>query len=107
MPLTKYMAESIEIVMEMAQRWKRKVLFLGDGVAVHRERLMQYPDFHFAPAHCALQRAASVAALAQVMARAGKAIPGSKLELIYLRKSQAEREREAKLSQRKEEAGNV
>lgn len=106
-PLTKYMAESIEIVMEMAQRWKRKVLFLGDGVAVHRERLMQYPDFHFAPAHCALQRAASVAALAQVMAREGKAIPGSKLELIYLRKSQAEREREAKLSQRKEEAGNV
>ena len=71
----------------------------------HKEKLAKNPDFHFAPAHCALQRAAAVAAYGKVMAEEGKAISGNELELIYLRKSQAEREREERL--KKEAAEHV
>ena len=61
------------------------------------------PAFLFAPAHCHMQRASAVATLGAIMAEEGLAKPGNAFELIYLRKSQAEREREARLA--KEEAG--
>ena len=50
-----------------------------------------------------MQRASAVATLGAIMAEEGLAKPGNAFELIYLRKSQAEREREARLA--KEEAG--
>ncbi len=101
--LTDYMAESMERVMEIGEMLEHPVIFLGDGVPVHREKLERNPDFLFAPAHCSLQRAASVAALGRSMALEGKAKSGDAFELIYLRKSQAEREREERLA--KEEQG--
>ena len=101
--LTDHMAESIERVIEIAEMLEHEVIFLGDGVPVHRERLEQNPAFLFAPAHCNMQRASAVAALGAIMAEEGLAKPGNAFELIYLRKSQAEREREARLA--KEEAG--
>lgn len=97
---TDWMAESIESIIEIAEGFEQEVIFLGDGVPVHRELLAQNPDFTFAPAHCSLQRAASVAALGRVLAEEEKAKPGGEFELIYLRKSQAEREREERLSQK-------
>lgn len=96
--LTDHMAEPIERVIEIAEMLEHGVVFLGDGVPVHRKKLEENPDFLFAPAHCSLQRAASVAALGAVLARDGMAKSGAELELIYLRKSQAEREREARLA---------
>lgn len=104
-PLTEYMAEGIDVIIDKALSFQRDVIFLGDGVPVHKEKLEKNPDFHFAPAHCALQRAAAVAAYGKVMAEEGKAISGNELELIYLRKSQAEREREERL--KKEAAEHV
>lgn len=104
-PLTEHMAESIDVIIDIAETFERDVIFLGDGVPVHKEKLAKNPDFHFAPAHCALQRAAAVAAYGKVMAEEGKAISGNELELIYLRKSQAEREREERL--KKEAAEHV
>lgn len=101
-PLTEYMAESIDVIIEIAETFERTVLFLGDGVPVHQQKLMQNEDFCFAPASCSLQRAASVASLGKMMAEQGKAISGNELELIYLRKSQAEREREERLAQKEE-----
>lgn len=101
--LTEYMAQSIEVIINMAQAFERPVLFLGDGVPVHREKLEKNPQFYFAPASCSLQRAASVAALGKRLAEEGKAISGNELELIYLRKSQAEREREERLAQKEED----
>ncbi|WP_313528128.1 tRNA (adenosine(37)-N6)-threonylcarbamoyltransferase complex dimerization subunit type 1 TsaB [Anaerotignum sp.] len=95
--LTEMMAISIDEVIQMAEGYGQKVIFLGDGVPVHQERLSCYPDFIYAPAHCSLQRAASVAALAMVLVREGKAVAGNAFEPIYLRKSQAEREREERL----------
>ncbi|WP_304507368.1 tRNA (adenosine(37)-N6)-threonylcarbamoyltransferase complex dimerization subunit type 1 TsaB [Anaerotignum sp.] len=95
--LTEMMAISIDEVMGMAEGYGQKVIFLGDGVPVHREKLSLSSEFIFAPAHCSLQRAASVAALAMIFAREGKAVASNAFELVYLRKSQAEREREARL----------
>ncbi|MDD4843245.1 MAG: tRNA (adenosine(37)-N6)-threonylcarbamoyltransferase complex dimerization subunit type 1 TsaB [Anaerotignum sp.] len=95
--LSEMLAISIDEVIQMAEGYGQKVVFLGDGVPVHREKLSQNPDFLYAPAHCSLQRAAAVAALAMVLAREGKAVAGNAFELIYLRKSQAEREREERL----------
>lgn len=100
----RYMAESIDVIINKAF-FQRDVIFLGDGVPVHKEELAKNANFHFAPAHCALQRAAAVAAYGKVMAEEGKAISGNELELIYLRKSQAEREREERLE--KEAAEHV
>ena len=101
--LTDYMAENIERIIEIAEMFESEVIFLGDGVPVHRERLKENPDFLFAPAYCNMQRAATVAALGHAMALEGQAKPSDEFELIYLRKSQAEREREERLA--KEEQG--
>lgn len=96
--LTDYMAESIEYIIDLAEQFESEVVFLGDGVPVHRERLEENPDFSFAPAYCNMQRAATVATLGQELARQDMAKPSDEFELIYLRKSQAEREREAQLA---------
>ena len=93
--LTEYMAEPLEEIIELIG--ERKALFLGDGVRVHRERLQKHSGFSFAPAHAMFQRAASVGLLAIDFAKQGKSISGDRLDLIYLRKSQAEREREERL----------
>jgi len=95
--LTEMMAISIDEAIQLAEGYGQKVIFLGDGVPVHQEKLSLYSNFIYAPAHCSLQRAASVAALAMVFAREGKAVVSNAFEPIYLRKSQAEREREERL----------
>ncbi len=73
-----------------------RVIFLGDGVPVHENKireLMTVP-FDFAPAHMNRQRAASVAALGAVYFAEGKTETAAEHGPDYLRKSQAERERE-------------
>ncbi len=75
------------------------VTFLGDGVPVFREVIrenMTVPAF-FAPPHCAGQRAASVAALGLEYAKAGRMVTAAEFKPDYLRKPQAEREREARM----------
>ncbi len=75
------------------------VIFLGDGVAVYRDIIdeqLSVPHL-FAPANSNKQRAASVGALAEVLYAQGAAICADEHVPEYLRKSQAEREREAKL----------
>ncbi len=101
--LTDHMAESIDRIIEVAEMLEQEVIFLGDGVPVHRAKLEQHENFLFAPSHCNMQRAASVAALGRILAEEGMAKSGDEFELIYLRKSQAEREREERLA--KEEEG--
>ncbi|MCI5649932.1 MAG: tRNA (adenosine(37)-N6)-threonylcarbamoyltransferase complex dimerization subunit type 1 TsaB [Fusicatenibacter sp.] len=76
-----------------------EVIFLGDGVAVYREKLEEWMEipFSFAPAHVNRQRAAAVGALAQVYYREGKMESAAEHQPEYLRKSQAERERNERL----------
>ena len=64
---------------------------------VHKKLLSQQETFCFAPIHCALQRGACVASLALEMIAEGKIVKGSELEIIYIRKPQAEREREQRI----------
>lgn len=86
------MGELIEKLNAMGER----VIFLGDGVPVHEKRIreaMTVP-FDFAPAHMNRQRAASVATLGAVYFAEGKIETAAEHGPDYLRKSQAERERE-------------
>jgi len=78
---------------------QREVLFLGDGVPVYREKLEQILEVthHFAPSFMNRQRGAVVAELGAKYYAEGKIENAREHLPNYLRKSQAEREREAKL----------
>ncbi len=71
------------------------VIFLGDGVAVHSEKIKEgmCVPYSFAPAHLARQRAGAVAALAAIYYAEGKFTSAMEHVPVYLRLSQAERER--------------
>lgn len=72
----------------------RGVIFLGDGVPVYRETLMEQVKipFSFAPAGSNRQRAGSIAALGAVYFRRGRTVSAAEHRPEYLRQSQAERE---------------
>lgn len=73
----------------------RRVVFLGDGVPVSQERILERLGERamFAPAPCNRQRAASVAALGALYWEKGLAEPAETFAPAYLRPSQAERVR--------------
>lgn len=86
-----------DLIKELNEK-NQPVIFLGDGVPVFQnliEETMTVP-FRFAPAHMNRQRAASVAALGAVYMKEGKTEHARDHVPEYLRKSQAEREREGK-----------
>ncbi len=97
--LTEHAAMSIQDVALQAKSFEKRVMFLGDGVPVYRQYLEEVSQgrFRFCPPHCNLQRASSVAVVAKRMAAEKKAIPPHAFVPDYLRKPQAEREREAAL----------
>lgn len=76
----------------------REVIFLGDGVPVYRKEIeeqMRVPHT-YAPAGNNRQRAACIAALGAVYFAQGRTVSAAEHQPEYLRKSQAERERDAK-----------
>ena len=77
---------------------ERDVIFVGDGIPVFKERIKEnvIKNVSFAPAHLNRQRAGSVAALGLIYMKEGKAESADDVKPVYLRKSQAEREREEK-----------
>ena len=83
--LSEYMAVSPEEALEALAGYDRPVIFLGDGAAIHADRLI-----NLAPPHLSLQRASATAALGQK--RTDNALSYDKFSLFYLRKPQAERE---------------
>ena len=99
------MAISIEELGERLKKYNSKVVFLGDGVPVFRERLtdeiMKDCEIAFAPANMNRQRAASVGALGVRYYKAGKIETAAEHQPDYLRVSQAERERKERLKQEK------
>lgn len=75
------------------------ILFLGDGVPVYRELIdeqLALPHA-YAPAHANRQRAASVGALGEVYYAEGRFVKAEEHVPIYLRRSQAEQQREEAL----------
>lgn len=89
-------AIDINELIERLNTLDRRVIFLGDGVEVFRDRIQETLkcQYSFAPAGNNRQRAASVAALACEYYKAGKTVTADEHQPEYLRKSQAERERE-------------
>ena len=95
------MAVGIEELAEKLCEYEEcRVIFLGDGVPVHRERLenelMNGRKISFAPAHMNHQRAAAVGALGLTYLKEGKTESAAEHNPDYLRVSQAERERAEK-----------
>lgn len=89
--LSEYMAEDINDVLNSLAEITDSAVFLGDGVPVFKERILEFNGTHiFAPVCANMQRAACVGALA--LQRENEAVDCDKFEIIYLRKSQAERE---------------
>ena len=94
-------------IIDMINKQKGKVIFLGDGVEAYKsqiEELIHIP-FMYAPSHLSKQRAGAVGALAisnfknKQMKTATGHVP------TYLRLSQAERELAEKQKQEKEYSG--
>ena len=89
-------ASPVDELVDELNSLGREVIFLGDGVPVYRKQItegMKVP-FSFAPAANNRQRAASVASLGAIYYAQGKTVSAAEHEPEYLRKSQAERERE-------------
>ena len=91
------MAVGIEEIAEKLCVLGREVIFLGDGVPVFRDRLIQSlmkdQKISFAPAHLNKQRAGAVGMLAVQYIREGRVETAAEHQPDYLRLSQAERER--------------
>lgn len=90
-------AIGIEELVAKINQMPGKHFFLGDAVPVYRsclEAQLSVP-YRFAGPGNLLQRASSVAMLGAEQLAQGKAVSGKDFHLSYIRKPQAEREREA------------
>lgn len=92
-----YATDIHDLITELV-KYQEMVHFLGDGVPVYRDIIQKEftGKFDFAPAHMARQRAASIAVLGEKYYQEGKIEDAAEHRPIYLRKSQAERERAEK-----------
>ena len=89
---TEYLVCDIDFVIEQALKIGKKAVFLGDGVAVHGEKIAAYAGFSVAHLPHMLQRASSVGAMALGMVH--EAVRPRDFAPFYVRLSQAEREAE-------------
>jgi len=98
-------AESIDKLIGEINEIGRDTIFLGDGAAVHREKIINNvrTGCMFAPAHTNRQRAGTLAALGMEYFKMGRMESATEHQPVYLKLSQAERDRAEKL--KKEECG--
>ena len=92
-------AQSVEDTLIQLKEYGEPVIFLGDGVPVYRSEIETcMKDLAiFTPAHANRQRAGAVGALAEIYFQKGKYMDADQFVPEYLRKSQAEREREERI----------
>ena len=88
--------QSIEDIIKRINAEDVPVTFLGDGVPVFKDFIKKNAivDYDFAPAFCNRQRASTVASLGKVYFDREYYTSAEEFRPMYLRKSQAERERE-------------
>lgn len=95
------MAISIEGLGEKLRAYDEEVIFLGDGVPVFKndlvENILAGKNISFAPAHMNRQSAAALGTLAIQYFEEGKTETAAEHQPDYLRVSQAERERKERL----------
>ncbi len=96
-------ALAVEELLEEFVNSDDKVVFLGDGVPVHKDKIVEKLGDRavFAPSCANAQRASSLAAAAKKLYNEGKTQSCYELMPFYLRKSQAEREAEEKIKEGK------
>ena len=89
--------EQVRYAEDAAMARGKSVIYLGDGLPVFRKRIAELTEgrARFAPAHLRDQRAASVAMLGKTLYERDVYTDAVNFAPIYLRKSQAEQEREA------------
>ena len=88
--------ELFEILRDLDNKEEiKKIIFLGDGVPVFREYIDKNLEIahDFAPANLNRQRASNIAMLGLKLFKEGKSLLSDDMRPEYLRKSQAERER--------------
>ena len=92
-------AVAIEEIGEKMNALGERVILLGDGIPVHMEYLKSKLSVPYvvAPVHLNRQSGAAVAALGEIYFHAGRMEEAGQHRPIYLRKSQAEREREQRM----------
>ncbi len=97
--ITEYMGIPVFELVQIIIQNNKKVIFTGDAIDLHKDYFKSElgENCEFAPLGNRLQRGASVAELALMMAKEGKFTSSFELVPFYLRKSQAERELEKKL----------
>lgn len=88
-------AAPIEEIIAILNEMGEKTIFVGDGVPVFCEQLKKQlaVPYEWAADSVRYQKASSIVSLGKIYATMGKGIPASKFAPIYLRLSQAERER--------------
>ena len=88
--------EELAQALQETKKENEAVLFTGDGIYAHGAWFQEnVTNSHIAPAVCSTPRAAAVAEIGLRKLRAGEAINADDHRPIYLKKSQAEQEREA------------
>ena len=89
-------AVDVTEILQACNELGEPVIFLGDGVPVYKTQIAEkcQVPYTFAPAGMNRQRAASIGSLGVYYAKQGKLVTAAEHEPEYLRKSQAERERE-------------
>ena len=92
-------ATALSEILQKINGLGEKVHYLGDGTAVYREILQKETTvtFDIAPLHLNRQSAAAVAALGALYLEQGKGVEAKEHTPVYLRQSQAERERAKRL----------
>lgn len=89
-------AMDIRDLIEELNSMGERVIFSGDGIPAYKESIEEFMrvPFEFAPAHLSRQRAGAVAAYGAHLFLEGKTVTAAEHAPDYLRKPQAERERE-------------
>ncbi len=89
---------SVEELIRKVNELNQEIIFLGDGAAMAREMIEEGVKVahRYAPLHMNRQRAAAVGARAFDLYREGQTQTAAEHAPVYFRKSQAERELEAK-----------
>lgn len=88
-------AMDVHELLERLKDYPEKIHFLGDGVPVYQSALEAFDgDYDLAPPHLSRQRGAAVALCGVRRFQENEVTSAAEFRPVYLRKSQAERERE-------------
>lgn len=94
-------AADVKDMIEEINQIGRSVIFLGDGTSAYETIIKENikVEYQFAPAHLSRQRAAAIGGLAIQYFKQNKIQKAAEHAPVYLRLSQAERERAEKLKE--------